>query len=590
MKKILSGFVAAVLLIGTLLAFSSCDDEKENTPAIENTDGENNNSGNNTENKNEDKNENNNENNNGNNGGNNETIDKSDLFYEDGFDYLKSTLSNYIDFPFDEFKGMSLPINIAKPRDIDVDVAILNLLASNKGAVLNDGAFVSTPVIITPGDVVHIWYNGYLLGENGEKVYTKGMCNFSSSQPASLEIGSGYFVPGFEANLCGWNTGHSPKFVKITEGEIKDTQIAYVSYTRLPEGGISSDKVTGGYVRVDLSDESLDDTYGVGFREAILSATIGEKKSFSVTLDGKTHNYSDAVVNFVTECEENPILVECYFPYDYGSAELRNKTAYFEVYVVNVQEYECPEFNDEYVKSFVNKADSAITEAELLAYEGESYVDKFRAYIESALYKSYEETYKSMVEDAMWDKFLELSVVKKYPGGEVDKIYEEYLKDVDYQFEKTGGSLQNSYTGEYEHFDNVDDFAIAYLGLSYSENKNWKSVLHTMAKNLVKERLIMYYLVRGEGLVPSAEELEEKIEGIKQEYVDEYVNQYLVSQNKTREDFTEEEFAEFVEERKTELFRYYDEAYFAETAYYEIALGEFLTWPEVKTLDDIGDE
>ena len=277
MRKLISGCVAIVLLINTLLAFSSCDDEKENTPVIGNTDGENNNSGNNTENNNNDKNQNNSEN-------KNETIDKSDLFYEEGFDYLKSNLSNYVELPFDDLKGTSLSIAIAKPRDIDIDVAILELLASDKGEVLHDGDFVTTPVVITPGDVVNIWYRGYLLDENGEEFSLQGMCNFSGQSSSSLEIGSGYFVPGFEAGLCGWDTKDCPKFVKITEGEIKDTQVAYVTYTSLVEGGNEkTDKESGSYVRIDLSDDSIDETYGAGFRTAILSATIGEKKSFSAT-------------------------------------------------------------------------------------------------------------------------------------------------------------------------------------------------------------------------------------------------------------------------------------------------------------------
>ena len=503
------------------------------------------------------------------------------------FDYLKSDLSKYVTLAPEVYKDYPIEIDIAKPHDIDVDVAILNLLASDKGNVQNDGKLITSSVTITPGDVVNIWYRGYRLDENGKEVFTSGMCNFSSAEAASLEIGSGQFVPGFELGLVNKVTGDYPKFVKITEGEIKDTQFAYVTYSRLVEGGSEkTDKKTGSYVRIDLSDESIDDTYGKGFREAILAATIGEKESFSVTIDGKTHNYSDTVVNFVTECEVDPLVVECYFPYDYSSTILRNETAYFEVYVESVQEYECPEFNDEYVKKIVNEKDAAITEAELAKYEGATLTEKYRAFAEETIYKAYEENYKSMVEDAMWDYYLEKAQVKKYPAIKVDEIYQEYVDDVYYQFDQTGGSIQNQYTEEYENFDNIDDFAVAYLGLTYSENQDWKAVLYTMSENLVKERLVMYYLMREEGITPTKAELEAELAKIKEEYIDEYVKQYLEHEGKTREDYDDAAYATFVEDRKAELFDYYDEDYFTETAYYEIALRTFITWPKVSTLDD----
>ncbi len=503
------------------------------------------------------------------------------------FDYHKSNLSKYVSFSEEDYKNYSLEIDIAKPRSIDVDVAILNLIASDKGEVLNDGAKLTSPVIVTPGDVVDIWYRGYLLDDEGKEVTVSGMCNFSSASAASLGIGSGQFVPGFELNLVGKNTGDYPKFVKITEGEIKETHIAYVSYSRLVEGGNEkTEKKSGSYVRLDLSDETLDETYGAGFRAQILAATIGEKTSFAVTMDGKTHNYTDTVVNFVTECEVDPLVIQCYFPYDYGTATLRNEDAYFEVYIEAVQQYECPEFTDEYVLNKVNEKESAITESELMEYEGDTPTEKYRAYAKEYLDNAYEENYEAMVEDAMWEHYLAKAEIKKYPGIKVDAIHKEYVDDVYYQFDQTGGSIQNSISGEYENYDNVDDFAIAYLGLTYSENKDWKNVLYTMSESLVKERLILYYLMQEEGIKVSASEFDEELQKVKQEYIDEYVKQYLEYEEKTREDYSDEEFAKFVEDRKVELFDYYDDEYFEETTYYEIALREFLKWPTVSTLDD----
>ena len=190
-----------------------------------------------------------------------------------------------------------------------------------------------------------------------------------------------------------------------------------------------------------------------------------------------------------------------------------------------------------------------------------------------------------MVEDEMWNYFLDKAVVKKTPGVKVEAIYQEYVDDVYYQFDQTGGSIQDPYTEEYKNYETIDEFAVAYLGLTYSENQDWKSVLYTMSENLVKERLVMYYLMQQEDLFPSKSEFEEELAKVKQEYVDEYIKQYLEYEEKTRADYTDEEYEQFVEDRMAELFDYYDEEYFEETTYYEIALRSFITWANVTTLD-----
>ena len=47
------------------------------------------------------------------------------------FDYLTSNLDRYVYLSEDDYKDFEMKLDIAKPRDIDVDVVMLNLLASN---------------------------------------------------------------------------------------------------------------------------------------------------------------------------------------------------------------------------------------------------------------------------------------------------------------------------------------------------------------------------------------------------------------------------------------------------------------------------
>ena len=57
--------------------------------------------------------------------------------------------------------------------------------------------------------------------------------------------------------------------------------------------------------------------------------------------------------------------------------------------------YEVPEFNDDFVKTTVEKSTSAITLSALEKYDGASLTDKYRAYLQEQIDKAYEEEYES---------------------------------------------------------------------------------------------------------------------------------------------------------------------------------------------------
>ena len=499
-----------------------------------------------------------------------------------GFDYIGSNLSQYIEFT-EDYKNYKLEVDIASPKDIDIDVAILSLLAQDKGDVLNNGGLVKSPITIGAGDVVRIWYRGYLIGEDGEEIEVTGMSNFGDKDAYDLEIGSGSFIPGFELGLWGVNTGEYSKFVKITEGTPQSDQIAYVSFTRVV-GEDTSTKLSRTSVRMDLSTD-IDATFGAGFKARIMQADIGDKMEFAVQCGDDMYNYTNLTVDFVTECETNPVVVEAYFPYDYSKANLRNETAFFEVYVEGVVDYENVTFTEDYLQSKIEEDDIGITVEELNSYEGANLIEKYRAYAKKVIDDMYEEEYNDYLEAAIWDYYGEITKVKKYPTNKVDDIYNDYVDDVYYQFDVNSGMVYNSSTGSYKTYEDIDSYARAYLGLSSSAD--WKSYLYSMSQNLVKERLVMYYIMDIENLMPTDAEFDKVYEETRQEYLDEYVKQYLDYEGKTKEDFADEaEYQEYVEARKEEIFSYYDEEYFKETAYYNIVIEAIREWPEVSTFDD----
>ena len=114
------------------------------------------------------------------------TVDNS-ITEDKNFDYVDSNLSNYVSFSEKDYKDYEIEIDIAKPKDIDPDIAILSLLAASKGSVLNDGAAVTSPVTINAGDIVYIWFRGYLL-DNEKRVIIK-----DGTSVAQIETAIAYF-------------------------------------------------------------------------------------------------------------------------------------------------------------------------------------------------------------------------------------------------------------------------------------------------------------------------------------------------------------------------------------------------------------
>ena len=496
------------------------------------------------------------------------------------FDYTTANLDSYIEFT-EDYKNFKINVDIAKPHDIDVDVSILNMLYADR--VKNDkfSGTITSPFTISAGDVVNIWYRGYLLDDEGNQIAVEGMSNFADA-PYALSIGSNGFIPGFELGLVGVNTGDLNKFERITTGAIKDDYIIYITYT-IKDATDSKKDVTYSNVRLDLTTD-LDATYGVGFKEKVMALAFCTSHDVKTTTsEGVEKTYSGLTVNFATDCERNAFTVETYFPYDYGKEDLRNETAYFEVYVTGVVDYTCPEFTDEYLKGKIEKNEINVTLEELDKYEGETLVAKYRDFAKKAMDELYELTYLSMVEEAIWNHYANIVKAKKYPGLMVDEMYEAYLDEITDSYITNGGYIYDSTTGQYKTYDSLEAYIPAYLGISSSTN--WKTYVNSVAQDFIKERMTMYYILRAENLMPTKERLNEEYEEIRQEYLDEYIARYLNYLGKTEADYTAEEYQELVEECKNDLFGFYDEDYFILRAHYAVLAEAMVTWPEVVTLD-----
>ena len=505
---------------------------------------------------------------------------------ERNFNYLTSDLSYYLDIPEDVYKDITLNINIARPRPEEVDSAILYYLAQERSdKALYDGVY-KKDIKIDAGDTISFWYRSYTKEDGKEIDYVN---NFAKENPELLVIGAGtLFAHGIDLAIvnAGFTPNDTPTFKKITEGTVAAGDVVYVSYTVLEEGADESKSKSYKSVRVDLSDTGVVEKFGQGFISAITGAAIGgDEKTAQSEKGGKTYNYTKVKVDFVTRCEGNPYTISGYFPYNFSDASLSNKTVYFDIYVQGVISYETPQFDDAFVTKLFKKDTSLITLEELEEYPGNSLVEKYRAFAEEYLNEAYEDSYDTLLEKALWKHYTENVKIKNYPTKKVDEVYREYYNDVQKQYETSGGIAKDALTGETVNCSTLDQFASIYLKVNYT-GADWRSTILTMAENLVRERLILYYIMRKENFVPTAEELLEKVEANKEEYLEEYMKQFLEEIHKDRDDYTDDEYAELVEERKAVLFDYFDDEYFKENSYYEIAIEKFKAFVTVKTLDD----
>ena len=479
-------------------------------------------------------------------------IDELNKNYDD-LDYINDDLSQYLEFDESVYKDYDIEIDIPSVSELEVDNAILQVLASKKGSLLYNGNYVLNRPAYA-GDKVYIYYQGYEIDENGNRIDLDGTSNLSSSTPSEITLGGGQLVAGFELALVGKNPEDYSKFSKITEGRPQAGDIVYCTMTYIEEskGGINQNK----QVRIDLNDPKLEEKWGVGIADYLAEELIGVSniEPFTTSKKGSSDKitYTISKVDFVTRCEENPLVIKTVFPYDYQSAEYRNKTVYFDVYIEKALCYETAELNDAFITDTLK-----LTADYLSEYEGETLAEKYRSYVKAGLVKEREDDKRYAAEDAMWKYLKEKITIKKYPERELRRIFDDYYFSHQLEFAE-------NYANYYE---DIDTYLNEYYGLG--EEGDWRSYLEDQVKNEVTEKLIFYSIMVKEGFVPTDEEYEE-IYRKELEYDFEYYG-------KTRKDYdTEEAYLAALADYEKLILEYYGEEFYTETVYYNYSIDKML--------------
>ena len=360
-------------------------------------------------------------------------------------------------------------------------------------------------------------------------------------------------IPDF--NVETDNGGEVFKDVKVyrATGEGDVIQLTYSAYYF--DGGVVSSKSE----IIDLSDPTIDEIYGEGFREFFTSgkAPIGTKalneSGKSATLNTKAaedeiNAFYDLTVSYVYDLGDNPLTIEAYFPLDYQEPTLAGKTAYFDVYIEKALIYDTPEYNDAFITDTLK-----LTAEDLKDYEGDTLTEKYTAKLKADLEEKYQENVDAAVDEKLWEIFNKKATVKKLPETDVRDYYDRYYSEIETQFQ--------SYQSYYQ---SIDAFAREYLGIS--SNADWQAELTKMSENSVKQKLVFYYIIRENGYIISDEELEKRYEKMTAEYFESYLKNVGCSRDKYESDA---EYEKAKADYKKTYDSYYTKEYFSETIIYD---------------------
>ena len=153
------------------------------------------------------------------------------------------------------------------------------------------------------------------------------------------------------------------------------------------------------------------------------------------------------------------------------------------------------------------------------------------------------------------------------PTSEVAEIYEKIYAEI-----------YNEYVSFYSSsFSTIESYIIARYGAS--EDANPRELISANAEQIVTEKLIFYYIIRKENLLPSAEEYEKSYKSIYSEHLDYYVERFYKDEFSKLEDEAEKQ--EKIKETEKEMLEYFGEEYFAELVYYDYAYDKILSFAKV---------
>ena len=460
---------------------------------------------------------------------------------------LEDDMSLYIDINAALYKEVALKLPaVAEITMTDVERYLFSKRATSTLLPANGP--------VQYGDTVSLYYRGEVnMGTKDEPVWVEflGGNNFTSD-PHSLGIGSGSFIPGFEDALIGLD----PAETSITQAA--DGTVLYITYTFSYTDASGTLKTSAMVDRVDLTKDGEGGytaacRYGDAFRDAVAALAVndylmdGESRAtltldFDVTGDLVNETVTMTDITVYKRTNELTKSFTISFPTNY-TEPLAGREARWQVVIAGVKRPVLLDLDYTLISETIGITYAAILannelfgllSADEIATIGED-AEKQKAAVmalyEQYIFRVFEENRRADIEESLWEAFSEYIVdaltVKGYP----EYAKAEYLSTLYTQ-------AQSAYAQYATQFSSFEAFLAAYYGEEYfPEGTSTDEGFAKLAEVQLRYEMMVYYIAAAEGLdmdeakreAYAAEEMQRVID-----YYNDYYAQYGIT-------FTEED-------------------------------------------------
>ena len=480
------------------------------------------------------------------------------------YDYFAEDLSQYISLDESDYKGYKLTVKMTEVTDELVAEYIMYTLCQHR---IDEPTSLGKSTPLSVGDVLEAWCRSYIIDENGKEIeldVSAGELGKSGVGDTKITIGEGKLPIGAESALVGIVIADYPEMseVALKAGDvIGEDDVLYISSSVTTPAG----KKSYTNVRVDLSRTDLDSEFGEGFRAALLGKAMTEDGTLaSFTALGKDgrYVYDGVKIAYAYPKDAKCITVAGKLPHGYSDYDLACETVYYDIFPEYFTAYEVPELDAKFINETLKLTDETLAE-----YEGADTVEKYRAYVRAELTRQHEEELRAIGEEAMWYHYNDAAKVIAYPEDAVMEIYTKNITEIELLWE--------SYRDQYSTLD-----AFVYAYFSMPTGSDWRAMLRSDAEAEVKEKLVFYYIIRKENLIPTEEKYRELFETIFDEFVVYYMD------DKTAEDYDSiDAYNAARAEAETTVMEYYGEEFFRHQVYYDYALDTLLDFAELEIIN-----
>ncbi len=422
-----------------------------------------------------------------------------------GFSYEKSNLKKYVSMSRDDYYGITVKIDAMKEvteEDIDLEIDTFRLEHRTLVAEGDKSRHAQW------GDNVNLYYYITTEQESGWYLPPEGFSNMTADEPGPFVVGGGVLPELFESALidhAATETSFAPTFDEnetVSAGDVVYLDLTY----RLADGDQTFSGTHEG-VRIDLSSPG---SAGDTLVSSLVGRHPGEEFDYGMTegealvadWDGDGENETLSVSGVVRCISRNETLkrIEGDIDADYFDATIAGRHVVMLCAISSVDEYSVPEITEELLAEHV---------PDFIPLGGDL-MEEFRDYVYQLLVNEVRREWHATIEEKLWEHLDALDCVKKYPRKAIRNELDEQEKQLDALYVYYGQLLEEKYG--VNPFESVEEFGYAYYELDGTE---YADVHEYLKKNtvpqVVRQKLIVYYIAGKEGWMMTEEEYEEAL-------------------------------------------------------------------------------